>query len=130
MKFSLVILGAPYASQAPQTALKFARASLAAGHEIYRLFFYMDGVHNASKLVAPPQDEQDIPKDWQELIQKHNIDAVVCIAAALRRGIIDGNEAARYEKSADNLADGFTLSGLGQLIEAGIESDRVICFGA
>ncbi len=129
MKFSLAIYGAPYASQAPDTAYQFAKAALAAGHQIHRLFFYMDGVQNATALATPPQDEVDIPARWSALIRKHEIDAVVCIAAALRRGIINEEEASRYEKTAYNLADGFTLSGLGQLIEAGIESDRLITFG-
>lgn len=130
MKYSLAIYGAPYSSEAPDTAYEFAKAALAAGHEIYRLFFYMDGVHNATELAAPPQDEQNIPARWSELIQTHQIDAVVCIAAALRRGVLDQAEADRYEKSGHNLAPGFTLSGLGQLIDAGIESDRLITFGA
>lgn len=130
MKLSLAIYGAPGSSQAPDTAYLFAEAALAAGHEIYRLFFYMDGVHNATVLATPPQDEQNIPERWSELIKEHNIDAVVCIAAALRRGVLDQSEADRYEKSASNLADGFTLSGLGQLIDAGIESDRLITFGS
>lgn len=130
MKYSLAIYGAPYSSQAPDTAYQFAKAALAAGHEIYRLFFYMDGVHNATEIAAPPQDEQNIPALWSELIQAHNIDAVVCIAAALRRGVLDQTEADRYEKPSCNLAPGFTLSGLGQLVEAGIESDRLITFGA
>ena len=129
MKFSLAIYGAPYSSQAPDTAYQFAKAALAAGHEIYRLFFYMDGVQNASQLATPPQDEQNIPQRWNELIKAHNIDAVVCIAAALRRGLLDKAEAARYEKEADNLAEGFSLSGLCQLVDAGIESDRLITFG-
>ncbi|MCF7982742.1 MAG: sulfurtransferase complex subunit TusD [Pseudomonadales bacterium] len=129
MKFSLAIYGAPCSSQAPDTAYYFAKAALASGHDIYRLFFYMDGVQNASRLATPPQDEQNIPARWSELIKAHNIDAVVCIAAALRRGVLDKSEADRYEKDANNLADGFNLSGLGQLIDAGIESDRLITFG-
>lgn len=129
MKFSLAIYGAPYSSQAPETAYRFARAALAAGHEIYRLFFYMEGVHNAAGLATPPQDEQNIPDCWSALIREHKIDAVVCIAAALRRGILDEEEARRYEKPGESLADGFALSGLGQLIDAGIESDRLITFG-
>lgn len=130
MKYSLAIYGAPYSSQAAQTAFSFAEAALARGHQIYRLFFYLDGVHNASSLATPPQDEQDIPARWQALIKEHNIDAVVCIAAGLRRGVLDEVEQQRYEKSGNNLNDGFTLSGLGQLIDAGTQSHRLITFGA
>ncbi|MCK5275745.1 MAG: DsrE family protein, partial [Alphaproteobacteria bacterium] len=52
------------------------------------------------------------------LAEEHNLDLVVCVAAALRRGIKD-----------DILAPGFRISGLGQLIEAGIVSDRLVTFG-
>jgi len=89
----------------------------------------MDGVHNATGISLPPQDEQNIPADWAALISQHGIDAVVCIAAALRRGVIDKTESERYEKPAHNLSGSFSLSGLGQLVEAGIESDRLITFG-
>ena len=54
---------------------------------------------------------------------------MVCIAAAQRRGILDENEAKRQGKDADNIAPGFRISGLGQLIETGIESDRLVVFG-
>lgn len=130
MKYSLAIYGAPYSSQAADTAFKFAEAAIARGHQIYRLFFYLDGVHNASNLATPPQDENDIPARWHELIQSHNIDAVVCIAAGLRRGVLDEVEQERYEKPGHNLGEGFTLSGLGQLVDAGTNSDRLITFGA
>ncbi len=129
MIFSLAIYGAPYASQAPDTAYQFANAVIASGHKIHRIFFYMDGVQNATKLASPPQDEADIPARWSRFILDHQIDAVVCIAAALRRGVINEEEANRYDKPSSNLAEGFTLSGLGQLVEAGIESDRLVTFG-
>jgi tRNA 2-thiouridine synthesizing protein D len=130
MRYSLAIYGAPYSSQAAETAFSFAEAAIARGHEIYRLFFYLDGVHNATSLAAPPQNETDIPARWRELVQTHHIDAVVCIAAGLRRGILDEVEQQRYEKTGSNLSQGFTLSGLGQLIDAGTNSDRLITFGA
>jgi tRNA 2-thiouridine synthesizing protein D len=54
---------------------------------------------------------------------------VVCVAAAQRRGIVDPDEAKRNSKDSDNIAPGFRISGLGQLIEAGIKSDRLMEFG-
>jgi len=128
MKFTLVINGAPWSSQSALSALKFAEAVLASGHDIYRLFFYQDGACNASLYCVPPQDEEDIPERWQSLITKHNLDAVVCAASALKRGILDESEANRYEKPGHNLRPGFTVSGLGQFIDASQQSDRVISF--
>lgn len=130
MKFTIVVHGAPHSSQGPQTALRFAQALLAAGHEIYRVFFSGDGVHNGSMLATPQQDECHVIEGWQQLAKEHNVDLVVCIAAAIRRGIMDDNEAKRHGKPVGNLADGFTLSGLGQLVDGSIQSDRVVTFGA
>ncbi|MBT5485010.1 MAG: sulfurtransferase complex subunit TusD [Gammaproteobacteria bacterium] len=128
MKFSIVINGAPWSSPSALSALQFAETVLDSGHDIYRLFFYQDGVLNSSCLCVPPQDEEDIPARWQALIESNDIDAVVCAASALKRGILDKAEEDRYDKSGHNLRQGFTISGLGQLIDATQQSDRVISF--
>ena len=130
MKFALAVYGAPANSQAPQSALHFARALVAGGHEIVRLFFYQDGVNTAMAIARPPQDEADLPAQWQAFIQEQQLDAVVCIAAALRRGVVDQTEAERYQLPASNLRDGYELSGLGQLVDAALVADRVVTFGA
>ena len=130
MKYALAIYGAPGNSQAPQTALHFARAVLADGHDIIRVFFYQDGVNTATTLANPPQDESNLPAEWQTFIQQNNLDAVVCIAAALRRGLINHTEAIRYQLPSSNMADEYELSGLGQLLDACLTADRTITFGA
>ena len=65
----------------------------------------------------------------QNLEKKYNVDLVVCIAAALKRGLLNEQEALRYEKPAFNLAKGFEISGLGQLVDAAVISDRLVTFG-
>ena len=129
MKFSIQINEGPYQHQASDTAYQFAKAAIAAGHEIFRVFFYHDGVNNATRLAVPPQDDRNVSAQWSELAKEHNLDLVVCIAAAQRRGIMDADEAQRQGLDANNIAEGFRISGLGQLIEAGIQSDRLIVFG-
>jgi tRNA 2-thiouridine synthesizing protein D len=94
-----------------------------------RVFFYHDGVNNGTRLTVPPQDDRHIVNRWSELGTQNNIDLVICIAAAQRRGLLDENEAKRQGKNADNIAPGFRISGLGQLVEAGIQSDRLVVFG-
>jgi tRNA 2-thiouridine synthesizing protein D len=129
MKFAIVVHGAPYSSQACLSALKFAKAVLASGHSINRVFFYHDGVHTANRLIAPPQDEALVSEQWQELGSGNNIELIACIASCLRRGVLDETEADRYDKSGSNIATGFTISGLGQLIDASINADRIVTFG-
>lgn len=129
MIFSLAVYAAPYSSQASYSAYQFAMTALSQGHSVHRIFFYQDGVHNATNLAAPPQDEFNLQQAWQRLANDHKLDLVVCIAAALRRGILDEGEAKRYDKVSHNLASEFTISGLGQLVEAAVVSDRLISFG-
>lgn len=129
MKLSVMVSEGPYQHQASDSALQFTKAALAKGHEIYRVFFYHDGVNNGTRYGVPPQDDRNLTQLWSELASEHKLDLVVCVAAAQRRGILDGDEAKRHGKDGDNIADGFRISGLGQLIEAGIQSDRLISFG-
>ena len=128
MKFVINVVSS---STAPATrrALRFAQSVIAQGHDFVRIFFYQDGVLTASNNLVVAQDQQDIAKQWQTFIIEHKLDAVVCIAAALRRGILDQTEAQRYQRAAVNLAEGYQLSGLGQLHDGLQQADRVISFG-
>ena len=118
MKFGILVSEGPYTHQASDSAYQFVMAAIAKGHEVQRVFFYHDGVNNATKLTEPPQDDRHIVNRWSKLNEEHGVDLVVCVAAALRRGIKE-----------ENLAQGFRISGLGQLVEAGIKTDRLVVFG-
>jgi tRNA 2-thiouridine synthesizing protein D len=126
--YSLVITGAPYVSQAPASAYDFCQALLDSGHRVDLVFLYGDGVHLASALNTPPSDDTDWTGRWQTLSREHRITPVVCIASALRRGLLNEEEARRYQKPAANLAEGFTIAGLGEWVEAVNRSDRVVYF--
>ena len=129
MKFGIQVNEGPYQHQASDSAYQFAKAALEAGHEVYRVFFYHDGVNNGTRLTTPPQDDRNVVTRWSELAEEHELDLVICVAAAQRRGIADADESKRNGKDADNIAPGFRISGLGQLIEAGIQADRLVVFG-
>ena len=118
MKFGILVNEGPFNHQAADSAYQFAKAAVEKGHEVFRIFFYYDGVNNANKLSEPQQDDRQIVKRWSEFAKNHDVDLVVCVAAGLRRGIKD-----------EILADGFRISGLGQLTEAGIDCDRLVAFG-
>ena len=108
----------PYSYHKGSVVAAFCKAALAKGHAIHRVFFYHDGVNNSTRLTEPPQDDRNIVARWSKLAADHGVDLVVCVAAALRRGIKD-----------ENLAPGFRISGLGQLVETGIQADRLVVFG-
>jgi len=128
MKFAIALYSPAHAPSS-RRALLFAQAVLAGGHEIVRLFFYQDGVHSASSNVVTPQDEVDIAAQWRQFVTENQLDGVVCIAAALRRGVLNAEEADRYSRAAANLQAPWDLSGLGQLHDAVQSADRLICFG-
>ena len=129
MQLAIVVNEGPYTHQASDTAYQFTKTALEKGLKIFRVFFYHDGVNNGTRLGVPPTDDRNLQKLWTELAEAHQLDMVVCVAAAQRRGILDADEAKRHSKDVSNIAPGFRISGLGQLIEAGIQADRLVVFG-
>lgn len=128
MRFAIVVTGPAYGTQQASSALQFARAVLNEGHELSSIFFYQDGVYNANMLTSPASDEFDVVRAWQQLNQTQGVTLNICVAAALRRGIVDEKESARLGLAAANLQPGFILSGLGALAEASLTCDRVVQF--
>jgi len=129
VKFSIVIYAAPYSAESAATALRFAQSLIQQGHELYRLFFFGDGVHNASKLTVVAQDEINLQQQWSKLIEDHDIDSVICVSSALRRGVLDQTEADRHEFGTASAYENSEVAGLGQLVDAALHSDRVVNFG-
>ncbi len=129
MKFALLVLGSPLGSGGADSAWRFADAALQAGHKVPRVFFMHEGVYNANQLAAPAQDETDRLQRWQQLSREHDCELIVCAASTIRRGVLDADESKRQQKSAANLSEAFEIGGLGLLIEATSECDRVLSFG-
>lgn len=128
LNYCLLVTGPAYGTQQASSAWQFAQALLAAGHRITSVFFYREGVLNANQLSSPASDEFDLVRAWAALAQQHGVELNVCVAAALRRGVTDEQEAAQVALVAANLQPGFTLSGLGSLAEAALSNDRLVQF--
>ena len=118
MKIGVLVNEGPFTHQASDSAYHFTKAAIVKGHQVLRVFFYYDGVNNANKLSSPQADDRNLIKMWSALGTAYDLDLVVCVAAGLRRGIKE-----------EILAEGFRISGLGQLIEVGIAADKTIVFG-
>jgi tRNA 2-thiouridine synthesizing protein D len=129
MRFAIQVNASPYQSNTGHSAYQFIKAAVAQGHEVFRVFFYHEGIYHALKHNTPPDDELNLTLCWSEIAQQHNIDLVVCISAAQRRALLCSDEAQRQGKQGDDIATGFRIGGLGQWVEALIEADRVIVFG-
>ncbi len=128
MNYTLIIQAPPNHS-ANRSAFLFAKALLNRGHTLNKLFFYGEGAFNASSTFTPAQDEVNWHQQWQQLAEAHQLSLQVCIAAGLRRGLLNEEEANRHEKTQITLEAPFELVGLGQLVDGIQNSDKVISFG-
>ena len=128
MRFALMVTGPAYGTQQASSALQFAKAALAEGHEIACVFFCREGVYNANQLTSPASDEFDLVRAWKSLHDENGVALHICVAAALRRGITDETEARQLGLPTFNLQPGFSLSGLGSLAEAALTCDRMVQF--
>lgn len=117
MRFVLLVLTPPDMGASARHALKFAEATIAGGHSIGCVFFFDAGALTAASGAAAAQDEEDIRHGWSGLASQQGLDLVACVASAQRFGI---------EEHA--VAPGFSIAGLGSLIEATANADRVITF--
>ncbi len=128
MRFAMMVTGPAYGTQQASSALQFAQAVIAEGHTLSCVFFYREGVLNANQLTVPANDEVDVVRAWQKLHEEQGVELHICVAAALRRGIVDEAEARQNALPASNLQAGFTLSGLGALAEASLTCERMVQF--
>jgi len=109
MKYALVVLAAPGSGPGNVRAQKFARALSKANIVLTRVFFYGEGVRAASA------ENADSIHEWSEIAATQDCDLVLCSASAETHGVL-------------TLPTSFTLMGLGALMEAGHDCDRVISF--
>ncbi|MGI9326032.1 MAG: sulfurtransferase complex subunit TusD [Pseudomonadales bacterium] len=128
--FAIAVYGTLPDSLAAHSALNFSRAVIAQGHSLYRVFFYHGGANIANALAVSGQDEMDLAKQWLEFAAEHQVELAVCVAAAQRRGILSEAEQKRYARPASSALAGFSIVGLGQLLDAAIVSDHLITFPA
>lgn len=128
MRFAMMVTGPAYGTQQASSALQFAQAVIAQGHTLSSVFFYREGVFNANQLTTPASDEADIVRAWQQLHEQQGVELHICVAAALRRGVVDEVEAKHHHLCANNLQPGFSLSGLGALAEASLTCERMVQF--
>ncbi|MED5238354.1 MAG: DsrE family protein [Pseudomonadota bacterium] len=123
MQFA-VLVNAAADSPAAMTALNTVKAlHTHPDHQLYRLFLYSDAVQLANRHAWRGDAENaTAAQQWQQWVQQNGIAAEVCVGAAQRRGIVDGEH-------GSTLAKGFSLVGLGQWADAMINAERVLQFG-
>lgn len=98
-----------------RNALQLAQDLLAQKQQINCIYFLFDGAYVANKFIDMPTDEFDLTKAWSEFAKQNNVPLSVCAASGLRRGIIQ-----------NNLAEGFYLGSIGELVESCAAADNVV----
>lgn len=109
MNYTLVILSGPDSGQCHARALAFAQALERRGHHLCRVFFFGQGVR-----IALDWDD-GAAKAWRHIASGAKAELVLCSASAERYGVATNH-------------DNFVIAGLGSLMEAGFDSDRVLTF--
>lgn len=127
-KYSILITSAPHEGQEAQKALAFANQLLADGHDIENIFFYGSGVLHANGFMLETGDEFFPYKHFVDLAQAHTIPLLVCVTAAVKRGVVSELEAKDNGLSGSNLREPFQQVGLGAFFTALHDCDKLVQF--
>ena len=126
--FALVITSAPFSEQNAYSAYRFALAAIKLKHSINGIFFYQSGALNGSSLQITPSDEFDLYAAWVKFSQQYRVPLMVCVSAAIKRGIITAIDAQESDNPHFSLAAPFESVGLGELAILISSSNRLIQF--
>lgn len=125
LSYTIILTQSPALSESHATAQRLVAELINNGDIIHRVFFYQDAAYIGIKTQVPGQGLQASFDGWLKLQEQKNFPLQICIANALRRGIIDTTEGGRYQQ-IETLHNGFQLCGLGEIAEACQTSDRII----
>ncbi len=113
----ILITNAPQQSLA-KLAVRYARSALAEANNDNKIeiFFYGDGASTANSLSWQTAEQTNICHEWQKLAEQYQLNLSVCVSTALARGVSDKENSQRHQLISDNLAEGFCLVGLSELV--------------
>jgi len=121
MKFALMVTTKP-TDPKTVTAINIANSIVAQDHELLGVFFYQEGVLNASEYLCIPNDEYQATRKWIMFTQSTTVPLHLCSTAAEKHGLIEETEQEDFE----HVSPAFQVSGLGQLVELSSQADKVI----
>jgi tRNA 2-thiouridine synthesizing protein D len=128
LSYTILITSCPFNGNAAVTALEFCKALLKREHRICSLFFYFNASLFGNDISIYPVDEVNLQQQWQQFANENKISFSLCASSSLRRGVIDEAYGKQYGKKI-NIASGFEIKGLTDLLFAISASDRFIQFG-
>jgi len=116
-QFCVLVSASPLKTQAHITAIRFVEALCELNIPL-SVFFYQDAILVANALSTPPSDEPQVRDEWIKLAKKNKFELQTCVAASLRRGILDQQLAEEYQQTLPSANENFVMAGLGQLTAA------------
>lgn len=126
--YSLLITSAPSSTEATIAAHQFARALSGQGYTLSTIFFYGEGIHHTNSLSTPPSDEYPFYTNWCDIQKTTGCELLVCITAAVKRGVVSDAEATEHSLPASNLQPPFIQAGLGEFFTALHQSQHLVQF--
>lgn len=119
IKLAIIVTTPPHHNNTATAIAYTKQALLNSDVEVLGVFFYQNGVLNASQHLSMPSDELQAIDAWKELNNKYQLPIHLCITAGEKRGLTDLEESAL-------ISSNFTISGLGELVSLTSQADRVI----
>ena len=124
----VLIVNSAINSQGAYSAWQFANELIKQQHNINQIFFYQQGISNTNALMSPASDEVNVVSLWQAFSRDTKVPLISCVAASLRRGVVDQSLAKEQHLPNHNLASGFRLGGLGEFVTASAMADILVQF--
>ncbi len=87
MKFAFLLESSPFDSLKLYDAYQEAREALLNGHTLLVVFLRGNAVLLANPHLAPPGDELNVSRLWQDLERQYHFPLIACITSCRRRGI-------------------------------------------
>ncbi len=125
MQTLAVVVTTPPHNNLTTTAIDYVTCAIKSGVKITGVFFYQDGVLNAAQHLSLANDEYQTLQQWKLLNEQHALSLYLCVTAGEKRGLSDD---VSNTQDGSNIDKSFILSGLGELVELTVSSDRVVQF--
>ncbi|NDV91209.1 sulfurtransferase complex subunit TusD [Alteromonas sp. 345S023] len=127
-KYSILITSDPYEGHEASKAIAFAKRLLTSGHDVENVFFYGRGVLHANDFMLENGDEFFAHKHWVALANDHHVPLLVCVTAAVKRGVVSELEAEENGLPGSNMHAPFEQVGLGAFFTALHKCDKLVQF--
>jgi len=115
VKFLVIVNESPWGSGLSLAACRFVVAAIESSIEIRAIFFREDGVYNAVTGEATDAGTIELGTAWKNIGESHDVRLILCSSS--------------WQRRLDLLLPApFEISGLTEMTELMLDSDRVITF--